>query len=428
MLTTILQLCSILPFQVGDNTFPNLIPLLTGYAGPSAYNICKPTTPGGLDNCNFIWTNMSEHGFITAYAEDSASMSTFNYLKKGFTKLPTDYYFRPTAMALEKTMKTQTKSGLKYCVGRHQAGEYIYDYGVEFAKRFQNQSHFGLFWTNSFSHNGYSMAATMDDRMRQYLEDLKIHRIMETSIIFFFSDHGARWGPLLDLPEGFLEERLPMFFVYLPKWFKQEHPEFARNLEINQRRLATPFDIYMTLQHMLHLASPTYNITPAFDCAQAQSILLELPEDRACETACIPEGWCTCIPYMTQRTNNAMVKNVTQLVIDKINDYLTVKNISSICSELSLKKISRATLRGIDHESHSPNNIATYRIDFTTKPDTDPQTKFSAVADYDTKRKMVTLNVEDISRQSAYEKTAKCTDDKQAKKYCICKSYFKSKH
>ncbi|XP_058983044.1 uncharacterized protein LOC101897060 isoform X2 [Musca domestica] len=413
--------------KVADNTYPNLMPVLVGYANGNAIELCKPKTPGGLDNCTFIWNHFRDYGFPTGYAEDTSSISTFNYLKKGFMKPPTDHYFRPTGMAIEKNMKIVRKAAENYCIGRRQYGEYIYDFGVEFAKRYRNQTHFGLFWTNSFSHNSYDTTASMDSRMLEYFEELEREGIMETSFVFFFSDHGRRWGPLLKLPEGFLEERLPMFFISTPKWFKERYPELSRNLEVNQRRLSSNFDVHMTLQHLLELATLNeYKSIETLDCTSAQSLFYEIPEERDCHAACVPETWCTCLPYITQPTTDALVKNVTSLILAEMNKWLVARNLSSLCSELSLNGISSAFLR--DHDpamlssSSASPDMATYRIEFTTKPKTSPTTQFSATVDYDIKNRRISLNVEDIGRHSKYEKTAKCVDDKQAKKYCICKN------
>ncbi|XP_061386706.1 uncharacterized protein LOC133321637 [Musca vetustissima] len=413
--------------KVADNTYPNLMPILAGFTDPHATQYCKPTTVGGLDNCPFVWKRFHDHGFVTGFAEDTVSISTFNYKKKGFLKPPTDHYFRPAALAIEKTMQKRQKAGLYYCVGRRQYGEYVYDYGVEFAKRYLNRKNFGLFWTNSFSHNAYDTSATMDDRMRQYLEELEGNGILETSVVFFFSDHGRRWGPLLKLPEGFLEERLPMFFISTPNWFKSRYPELSRNLELNQKRLSAPYDIYLTLQQLLQLATlGEYKPQQASDCPTAYSLFDVIPEDRDCDSACVPESWCTCLPYVTQSTKSPMVGKIAAMVVEKMNDWLWARNLSSLCSELGVQSISNALMR--DHDpamlssaTASPD-IETYRIDFTTKPKTSPVTEFSATLDYDKRTKSINLNVEDIARHSIYEKTAKCVDDKQAKKYCICKN------
>lgn len=401
------------------------MPLLSGYTRSTVNNKCKPQNVGGFDKCNFIWTTFKENEYYTAYAEDSSTISTFNYHLKGFKQPPTDHYFRPLSLALEKSLKRKTKAGLNYCLGRRQFGEYVYDYATEFVERYQNQTTFGFFWTNSFSHNSYDIAATMDSTLVNYFKNWENMGIFENSVVIFFSDHGVRWGPLLKLSEGFLEERLPMFFISLPIWFKENYPNLVKNLEINQHRLVTPFDINMTLQHLLKLAKPSYNVYQTQDCQKCQTIFNEMPENRTCNDAGIPEAWCTCIPFQIESPKSKTIKAVTQLIIQEMNHYFEQKNLTSLCSTLKLKEITLAKKRFRD-ESLTINNLTTYAIDFTTDPLTNPKTLFSATVDYDEKHKTIHLNVEDISRKSLYESTAKCTDDKQFKKYCICKNSLKS--
>lgn len=69
--------------------------ILTGMKPVDSYNICKPWTKHGLDDCNFIWKSFSDNGYVTAFGEDVAFLNTFNYKRKGFHKQPTDYYMRP---------------------------------------------------------------------------------------------------------------------------------------------------------------------------------------------------------------------------------------------------------------------------------------------------------------------------------------------
>ena len=67
--------------KMGENTYPNLMAILTGQNQKDSYDRCKPTVPFGLDHCPIIWYNFRNAGYITAYAEDEAPISTFNYLK-----------------------------------------------------------------------------------------------------------------------------------------------------------------------------------------------------------------------------------------------------------------------------------------------------------------------------------------------------------
>jgi hypothetical protein len=54
--------------KVADNTFPNLIPVLTGLSADELSEACAPNST--FDNCHFIWKDFKHHRSI--FAEDVA--------------------------------------------------------------------------------------------------------------------------------------------------------------------------------------------------------------------------------------------------------------------------------------------------------------------------------------------------------------------
>lgn len=56
---------------------------ISGFNQPTAYKICNPRASGFLDKCPMLWYTFRDFGYITGYGEDAASISTFNYIKKG---------------------------------------------------------------------------------------------------------------------------------------------------------------------------------------------------------------------------------------------------------------------------------------------------------------------------------------------------------
>lgn len=83
--------------KVADNTYPNLIPTLTGLDDNELITACIPTKNDTFDRCNFIWKTFKEKNYSTAYAEDAASLGLFQFMKRGFTNQPTDYSMRPVS-------------------------------------------------------------------------------------------------------------------------------------------------------------------------------------------------------------------------------------------------------------------------------------------------------------------------------------------
>jgi hypothetical protein len=55
--------------KVGDNTFPNIVPALTGHSVSELDPICwNSSRKEPFDKCPFIWKNFSAAGYRTAYA------------------------------------------------------------------------------------------------------------------------------------------------------------------------------------------------------------------------------------------------------------------------------------------------------------------------------------------------------------------------
>ena len=59
-----------------DNTYPNLMAILTGFNNTLSYNTCDPKQMGKLEQCPFIWKHFQDSGYITAYAEDEVKINT----------------------------------------------------------------------------------------------------------------------------------------------------------------------------------------------------------------------------------------------------------------------------------------------------------------------------------------------------------------
>lgn len=102
--------------KIDDNTFPNFNALITGLNLKQSLEKCKPTEVGGLDKCPMIWYDFQNSGYVTAYAEDWADITTYNYLKKGFQNPPTDFYFKPYMEAAESLTKDELDTML-HCTG-----------------------------------------------------------------------------------------------------------------------------------------------------------------------------------------------------------------------------------------------------------------------------------------------------------------------
>uniref|UniRef100_A0A1A9WFK3 Uncharacterized protein n=1 Tax=Glossina brevipalpis TaxID=37001 RepID=A0A1A9WFK3_9MUSC len=408
--------------KIGENTFPNLMAVLTGFNLTDVQNICKPRLPWGLNNCSTLFKTLRRQRFLTAFAEDECSINTFNYDKAGFRREPTDYYQRPLLLALEDRLMYKNHYGNRFCIGQKRYVEYIYDFGLEFAERFLGQTIFGLFWINSVSHNSWHGPLSIEQRMLDYLDELNAKHILEHNVVVFFSDHGSRWGHLRNRKGGFIEERLPMFFMWLPKWFQNYYPEAVIALKQNKHRLTSPYDFHATLKHLSVLAqgknfSACHWPSPPQGCLTCQSFLKVIPEDRSCSHAGIEDYWCTCTPYYSIDTQSDRVRKISETLIHHINAFLKEKNVTNLCAQLTLKTVKAANIKMNINDNRIGKERTTYRITFIVNPN-DAKFDGSYHLNHQTKRSEV--NVETISRLNSYAKDSQCVKDAVVKKLCIC--------
>ena len=416
-------------FQVDDNTYPNLMAIFTGYSLEKADEICN-SHKYPLDNCTTLFKLFNEQNLITAYSEDECGMSTFTYLRKGFAQQPTDYYQRPLIMSMEDNLPVTKLSGLKFCLGPKRTGELVYGFGVEFAERFLGKSIFGLFWANSFSHNYWRDPHTMDERMVEFFNEMHEKDILENNVVVLFSDHGARWGFLRSEKDGYNEERLPMFFLRLPKWFQLKYPEFVEALKINKHRLTSPYDFHVTLKHLAILAQGKdivdNSLGTPFSCPECQTLFKPVDKNRMCNQAGINDHWCTCTPYRRLDSHSAAMQNITKLVIKEMNAYLNRLGYGKKCAPLEFKGNEEANLMLELHDVNPKDkDMQTYRMNFEINPN---EALFDATLIYNRQNNSIIIDVPEISRLNVYAEDAKCiTDNNIVKKFCICYESIKKK-
>jgi hypothetical protein len=144
---------------VGDNTFPNMMVMLSGLAaynrdetlGPFIGN--RSASTGNFDQYPIVWKNFSSQGYVTMYTEDQPEINTFSYLAKGFYQPPTDYYARPFWLALDDQTKFASKD--IRCLGHVPKHVILWNYTEQFVnKMHKGRNAFFLYsFLNILSHD-----------------------------------------------------------------------------------------------------------------------------------------------------------------------------------------------------------------------------------------------------------------------------------
>ena len=174
--------------KIGDNTFPNLLAMLTGQ---SVSELLNGTAHSAADFSNYdlLWDSYSRAGYRTLYGEDGATGAIFNYRARGFSRAPTDYYLRPFYLDTNPTYECRNPS----CSGCINPTRKMFDWLNTFTETFSNRPHFALTFTSALTHDHMNTAAYSDPLTYQFVSRLRDSGAFRRNTIFiFFGDHGFR--------------------------------------------------------------------------------------------------------------------------------------------------------------------------------------------------------------------------------------------
>ncbi|XP_014251815.1 uncharacterized protein LOC106667978 isoform X2 [Cimex lectularius] len=406
--------------KVEDNTFPNLVPALTGLSVKELTKECWFNASMEFDNCPFVWDQYSSIGYQTGFGEDSSTIGLFNYLKVGFRKQPTDFYLRIFNLVSEHDIGNEHWLNTDICLGNRLTIESLLDSAKSFAFNLKDILSFGFFWSNSISHDYLNLPKHGDDIHYNFIKQLQHNGILDKTVVIFMSDHGIRWGDFRSTYHGYVEERLPYLFILLPKWFNNEFPHAVSNIRRNRRRLTSPYDLHKTYQHLLDLKTLTPEALKNMarisgTKIRGTSLFLPISEERTCSDAGIPYNWCTCHQSTPEDvTNPKVIESVTHLMI-YLNNFLSGYR---QCSKLTVNSIIRARSERVANNENRTKHIAVtdYTVIIETKPGGG---LFQATVRFFQQNGQFNV-LTPVSRINTYGNQSNCISNYQLKLYCYC--------
>lgn len=411
--------------KVADNTYPNLIPTLTGLDESELNTACMPAKDSTFDMCRFIWDEFKDKNYTTAYVEDMASLGLFHYLRNGFVKQPTDHYSRAVFNELELSQAGHKSGNTWLCLGKRRTFDVLLQYANKFLSRMARtkEDFFSFFWSTSYTHDYLNYPTLIDADLAGFLRSDRIAALLDNTFIVLMSDHGIRWGSFRNTYQGMMEERLPLLYFVPPKWFPHKYPEAMRNLLRNQHKLVTHFDLYETLYNLVSLESleshrmrlRAAELQATEPMPRGISLFLPISGERTCSDAAIPPHFCTCHEKADLSTTDPKVSKVAHFIVSQLNNLIRPK---PECHRLRLNTVLSAHL---DTSSAAFNDASNHFTDITATVQTRPGLgEFEAT---------VRVHGDDlfelagtISRTNLYGKQSHCIDDYNLKLYCFCDS------
>ncbi|CAG4944113.1 unnamed protein product [Colias eurytheme] len=402
--------------KVGDNTFPNLIPMLLGIQEQDLKKTCWPNTKSTFDNCPFIWNSFKSAGFYTAFGEDSASLGTFNFEKFGFIQSPTDYYLHTFMHEAEKYSGNNRDFNSYICMGNSYFYNVLLDYIENLTNALKTSKLFGFFWEVTMSHDYLNYPMLMDDSYERFLMSLDESGYLESTVLILLSDHGIRWGDIRFTKQGRLEERLPLIHILLPSSFYENYPVAYENINLNSGRLTTPFDIHATLLDLVNLeAISNYNIklrsSTTYYKERSISLFLPIMNNRTCQMAGIEDHWCTCNRGIKLSTKSSEGQDAANHLTLHLN-MLVRKNPK--CAKLSLMEIMEVTEMIVGTPYDKEVGWREFLVVVRVGPSNGV---FEATMRRYNKHWLLTGT---ISRLNLYGEQSRCEHNYQLKLYCFC--------
>lgn len=408
--------------KVADNTFPNLIPVLTGLEDNELVGACMTSVDDTFDRCNFIWDDFKAINYTTVFAEDMSTLALFQYCRAGFTDQPTDVYLRPLIMELEKNVRSHKMGNTYSCLGSRRTVDVLLYEAKKITSSFnkRKQPHFAFFWSTSYTHDYLNAPKLIDDTFAEFFRSMKHSGDLNNTFLFVMSDHGMRYGSFRATYQGMMEERQPFLYLVPPDWFLEKYPSAMRNVAVNRYRLTNPFDLYETLRHLLEPKSLTSKalkekekeLTETEPMPRGISLFLPVPTTRTCYDASIAPHWCTCHEKEVLSTTDLRVERVARMILDTLNHLLAHYK---QCQRLYLNTIIDANIGMSNNATRkSPNDFVDITVRLQTKP---------GLAEFEATARLTENQMEltgSISRTNLYGKQSKCIDDYKLKLYCFC--------
>jgi hypothetical protein len=172
--------------------------------------------------------------------------------------------------------------------------EYVLEYGEKFWETYINDHKF-LRLSFQDAHEGtLEVVKYLDIKLAKFLENFEKKKYLDDTAIFFVSDHGNNmigFYNILQVEDYVLEKTLGTWFMILPK----KNNVNEKNLEINQQRLVTPYDIHDTLLDMFG-----YRFEDKVYSRKGKSIFYEINGlERDCKyySLDILPIWCRCVDF-----------------------------------------------------------------------------------------------------------------------------------
>ncbi|KAF6214779.1 hypothetical protein GE061_009522 [Apolygus lucorum] len=395
---------------VGNDSYSNILPVLTGYSEGGLSEVCRPSNRSVFNNCTFLWDLFKKQGYVTALSEEHPN-GPFHLLERGFTKQPVDFYTRPFDL-LVKYVGVE-----KNCTTSKLLNNHI----KSFLEKMEHQLNFAFFWNNRS--NELPNQQVLDDEFLDLLISVESLGLFNKTVLILMSDRGLKQNEFLWTLEGHLEERLPFVHFVFPSWFKKKYKVAMNNMKMNQERLTTPFDLHETLKDILDLSKLADEVLIANTTqtnGTGASLFRQISTTRTCKDGGILDEFCACHTSDAVPRDSQTLREAAQSIVDHVNSLLSNH---SQCPTLHLANIVDGKLQEVirvDKNSKFQKMPPRYAFqDYVVTLETSPGgALFEATARH--RRNSDFSVIGEVNRLNNDWSESECISVKNLKYYCYC--------
>ncbi|XP_037275567.2 uncharacterized protein LOC119168267 [Rhipicephalus microplus] len=382
--------------KVGQNSFPNLVPLLTGISGADMSRLFRNSH---YDTLPAIWKVYKSLGYATFFLEEMANWALFTGAL-GFKEAPTDYYAHPMMLLMD----TNTSDPVA-CMGGRLKTKEVLNYLAKVLELHEKRRLFTFAWLSYMSHDSIEQVACMDEPVELFFRNLAARGLLDHTAVVFLSDHGMRQGTFRRTEVGRHEDKTPFCLWVLPRGFLDGHPEVAASLEVNQRRLVTTYDFHATL---LSLASlPDLSVVPS---NKGLSLFRPMLPERTCEEAFVPQAFCACVGAEKKLDDASLGRSFALFAVAHINAVAEAR-FPGKCAAWRLDSVDDTSSFG----GRSAGKVL-IRVSFRTSPEAYFDV-YGGIRNASSWEK----HVDYVDRSDSYANKTTCLEKSSWAKFCNCK-------
>ena len=170
----------------------------------------------------------------------------------------------------------------------------------------------------------------MDGNISKFFHWFLKSKVQTRNTLFiFWSDHGDRFhfSKTTKSITAYIERSLPFLFIRLPDILRQRYYD---TLSQNSDQLTSPYDIYQTMKHVLHLED--VNFRPVLP--NRSSLLLRVPSNRDCQTINVQQHTCACDVSAdeTVPVSKFLKQKMLDIAVEGLNSMVSTSKYASVCA------------------------------------------------------------------------------------------------